>query len=58
MMRAIQLLKNEEGQVSLADVLGVMDCCDSWITDRDQTNITKIPTKSQVRRIALCLGEE
>ena len=58
MMRAVQLLKNEEGQVSLADVLGVMECCDSWVTDQDQVSITKIPTKSQVRRITLYLGKE
>lgn len=51
MSKALGTLNIIDNKVDINDVLGVMDCCDSWLTDASLTAIRCIPTKSQLRRL-------
>lgn len=49
--KALGTLNITDNKVDVADVLGVINCCDSWLTDASLTAIRFIPTKSQLRRL-------
>ena len=49
--KALGTLNIVDNKVDLNDVLGILDCCNSWLTDASLTAIRFIPTKSQLRRI-------
>ena len=49
--KALGTLNITDNKVDIADVLGVINCCDSWLTDQSCTAISCIPTKSQLRRL-------
>lgn len=53
MSKALGTLNIIDNKVDINDVLGVMDCCDSWLTDISLTTIRFIPTKSQLRRLQI-----
>ena len=48
---------SENGQVDIHDVLGVINCCESWLTDLSITAISPIISKSQQRRIEIQLAD-
>ena len=49
--KALGTLNIIDNKVDISDVLGVMNCCDSWLTDQSCAAISRIPTKSQLRRL-------
>lgn len=55
LIKALGTLTDENGQVDLTDVIGVIDNCNSWITNKEQTEIAPIPSKSVLRRVIIQL---
>lgn len=57
LLKAIQTLKQENEQVSLADVIGVIRNCNAWVINIDRQSIMPVISNSQRKRIAFQLDD-
>ena len=55
--KALGTLCCADDTVRLTDVLGVIGMCETWLTDRAEQTITKVPTMSQNRRLTVQLAD-
>ena len=51
LLDALGTLNIEDGKVDVHDVIGVINCINSWLTDVKCANITPIISRSEMRRI-------
>ena len=58
LLDAIGTLDIADGKVDIADVIGVINCMPSWLTNVQCTGIEPIISKSQERRIAIQLQDK
>lgn len=57
LLKAIQTLKQENEQINLADVIGVIRNCNAWVINIERQSITPVISRSQRRRIAIQLDD-